>query len=200
VHCCLQQDLTNTAAMQRVRCVRAQANGAQISRPAPPAHLGKAQVVQRLLQAKDASGKTFSQIAAEIGCTNVYAAALFHNQAQLKPGTVDVLKNAVPSLTDDLLDWMQMAPSRRFDPELIQDPTVYRFYEAIMHNGEALKAIINEECGDGIMSAIDVYPSVDVVVGKQGEKRVVVTFNGKYLAYVEGKLEDNVVQVQKKTV
>lgn len=33
----------------------------------------------------------------------------------------------------------------RFDPQLIQDPTVYRLYEAIMHNGEALKAIVNGE-------------------------------------------------------
>ena len=82
----------------------------------------------------------------------------------------------------------------RFDPDLIQDPTVYRFYEAIMHNGEAIKALINgmcsgaggilrravslrccsndlfaceEECGDGIMSAIDMYATVDTVVGKQ---------------------------------
>ena len=82
----------------------------------------------------------------------------------------------------------------RFDPDVIQDPTVYRFYEAIMHNGEILKSIINgkgwqdtslgfessdisppplslhskhaEECGDGIMSAIDMYTTVDTVSGK----------------------------------
>ena len=27
---------------------------------------------------------------------------------------------------------------RVFDPDVIQDPTVYRFYEAIMHNGEVI--------------------------------------------------------------
>lgn len=35
------------------------------------------------------------------------------------------------------------------------------------------------QCGDGIMSAIDMYMTVRKVQGKQGETRVVVTFNGK---------------------
>jgi cyanate lyase len=30
-----------------------------------------------------------------------------------------------------------------------QEPSIYRLYEAIMHNGEAIKAVINEEFGDG---------------------------------------------------
>lgn len=55
---------------------------------------------------------------------------------------------------------------------------MYRLYEAIMHNGEAIKAVINEEFGDGIMSAIDFYCTVDKMEGVQGERRVVITFNG----------------------
>ena len=35
------------------------------------------------------------------------------------------------------------------------DPLIYRFYELVMINGPALKALIEEEFGDGIMSAID---------------------------------------------
>ena len=35
------------------------------------------------------------------------------------------------------------------------DPLIYRFYELIMVNGPALRALIEEEFGDGIMSAID---------------------------------------------
>jgi hypothetical protein len=35
------------------------------------------------------------------------------------------------------------------------DPLLYRFYELVMVNGPALKALIEEEFGDGIMSAID---------------------------------------------
>src|SRR5918994_1854268 len=35
------------------------------------------------------------------------------------------------------------------------DPLIYRFYELVLVNGPAWKAIIEEEFGDGIMSAID---------------------------------------------
>lgn len=30
-------------------------------------------------------------------------------------------------------------------PTTTQEPSIYRLYEAIMHNGEAIKAVINEE-------------------------------------------------------
>lgn len=62
---------------------------------------------------------------------------------------------------------------------------MYRTYEAIMHYGEAIKHIINEEAGDGIMSAIDFFLTVGTVKGKLGETRVVITFNGKFLPHIE---------------
>lgn len=52
-------------------------------------------------------------------------------------------------------------------------------------------SIINEQCGDGIMSAIDFYCDVETIKGKQGEKRVVITFNGKFLEHIEQRAEDN---------
>jgi hypothetical protein len=42
--------------------------------------LQKGTLVARLLAAKEASGKTFSQIAEEVGLTNVYCTQLFYNQ------------------------------------------------------------------------------------------------------------------------
>lgn len=36
-----------------------------------------------------------------------------------------------------------------------------------------------QEFGDGIMSAIDMFATVDDVVGSAGEKRMVITLNGK---------------------
>ncbi|KAL6765814.1 cyanate lyase C-terminal domain-containing protein [Haematococcus lacustris] len=161
------------------------------SKPSRPAK-HKPELIDRLLSIKESSGKTFSAIAKEVGCTNVYLAQLMYNQAQLKPAYVDKLKCALPGLSDEDIADMQRAPMRRFDPELIQEPLVYRFYEAVMHNGEALKAIINEECGDGIMSAIDMYATVDQVEGKYGERRVVVTLNGKYLPFIIQDSADNV--------
>ena len=51
--------------------------------------------------------------------------------------------------------------------------------QAVMHYGEAIKAIMNEEAGDGIESAIDCFLDVKVIEGKAGEKRLCVVINGK---------------------
>ncbi|PRW33314.1 cyanate hydratase [Chlorella sorokiniana] len=151
----------------------------------------KVAFVDQLLAAKAASGKSFDDIAAECGWTNAYTAQLFFNQAQLKPGSAGKLKKAVPQLSDEAIAVMQHAPMRGWDPELAQEPHVYRMLEAVHHYGEALKAIINEQFGDGIMSAIDFYCTVDKIKGKHGEDRAVITFNGKFLPHVEQHTEDN---------
>ena len=49
----------------------------------------------------------------------------------------------------------------------------------MLHYAEAIKAIMNEELGDGIMSAIDMFATIDKIKGKTGEDRVVITLNGK---------------------
>ena len=46
-------------------------------------------------------------------------------------------------------------------------------------------------CGDGIMSAIDFFLDVGTTTGTQGEKRVVITFNGKFLPFIEQVAENN---------
>uniref|UniRef100_A0A7S0RVE6 Cyanate hydratase n=1 Tax=Chlamydomonas leiostraca TaxID=1034604 RepID=A0A7S0RVE6_9CHLO len=182
---------TTMARMQRARVVPS-----AVQSLAGPSGDDKSQLVKRLLNAKEATGKSFTQIAQELGCTNVYAAQLFYNQSQLKQGQAAALKKAVPSITDEDMAHMMRAPTRRFDPALLQEPAIYRLYEAIMHGGDALKALINEECGDGIMSAIDFYCDVDTMPGKHGEKRVVITLNGKYLPFVAQTQEDNVARRQ----
>ena len=62
------------------------------------------------------------------------------------------------------------------------DPLIYRFYEITQVFGTTLKALIEEEFGDGIMSAIDFELSVDRVPDPKGD-RVKVTLNGKFLPY-----------------
>ncbi|KAE8667999.1 Cyanate hydratase [Hibiscus syriacus] len=149
----------------------------------------KANIIGRLQIIKQNSGKSYNQIAEETGLTNVYVAQLLKRQAQLKPETAPKLRAALPDLPQELLHEMMKPPLRSYDPNLIQEPTVYRLNEAVMHFGESIKEIINEEFGDGIMSAIDFYCSVDKVSGVDGRERVVVTFDGKYLPYSEQKSE-----------
>ncbi len=51
------------------------------------------------------------------------------SQTELKPGTAAALQKAVPGLTDELIEEMKVSPLRQFDPNLIQEPLVYRLYE-----------------------------------------------------------------------
>ncbi|XP_010527409.1 PREDICTED: cyanate hydratase [Tarenaya hassleriana] len=152
----------------------------------------KQNLANRLLAVKNKSGKTYGEIAKETGLTNVYVAQLLRRQAQLTPDAAAKLRRALPDLSDELIDEMMTPPKRSYDPHLIQEPTVYRLNEAVMHFGESIKEIINEELGDGIMSAIDFYCSVDKIKGVDGKDRVVVTFDGKYLPYTEQKTENMV--------
>jgi cyanate lyase len=77
---------------------------------------------------------------------------------------------------------LQRQPYRVADVELTSDPTVYRFHEALDVYGQALKELIHEEFGDGIMSAINFSMDFAKQEDPQGD-RVVVTFNGKFLPY-----------------
>ena len=62
------------------------------------------------------------------------------------------------------------------------DPLIYRFYELVMVNGPALKVLIEEEFGDGIMSAIDFDLQMERLPNPKGD-RVKITMSGKFLPY-----------------
>ena len=62
------------------------------------------------------------------------------------------------------------------------DPLIYRFYELVMVNGPAWKALIEEEFGDGIMSAIDFDLQMERLPNPKGD-RVKITMSGKFLPY-----------------
>jgi cyanate lyase len=62
------------------------------------------------------------------------------------------------------------------------DPLIYRFYELVMVNGPAWKALIEEEFGDGIMSAIDFDMVMERLADPKGD-RVKITMSGKFLPF-----------------
>ncbi|MCY1667803.1 cyanase [Rhizobium sp. SL86] len=62
------------------------------------------------------------------------------------------------------------------------DPTLYRFFEAMMVFGPSMKEAIHEEFGDGIMSAIDFDLKLEREPNDAGD-RVKITMNGKFLPY-----------------
>ncbi len=77
---------------------------------------------------------------------------------------------------------LQRQPTRGTDPAIASDPTIYRFSEALAVYGPALKELIHEEFGDGIMSAINFKIDFARRPDPDGD-RVVITFDGKFLDY-----------------
>jgi len=80
----------------------------------------KAELVSGLLAAKEASGKSFTNIANELGLTNAYVANLFMNQARLTEELTPALQAAVPGLTAQQLAAMQRCPMRSFNEAILQ--------------------------------------------------------------------------------
>lgn len=141
-------------------------------------------VVDGLLAAKKNSNVTFNEISEALGLTNIQTADIFYRQARLFPNLVQKMKAIVPNLTDTQIDIMKTLPFRSFDPAILQEPHIYRLYESITQNGNALVALLQELFGDGIMSAINFYGEVAKIKGTEGDDRVIITFNGKFLPHI----------------
>jgi cyanate lyase len=62
------------------------------------------------------------------------------------------------------------------------DPLIYRFHELVQVYGTTWKALIQEEFGDGIMSAIDFNMQIERQPDPNGD-RVKITMSGKFLPY-----------------
>lgn len=134
-----------------------------------------------ILQAKRRAGLSWATIAEKIGKSPVWthSAATGMNAfpeviARKFVELLDLPESVIPLLTDSPLKvWTQSVPT---------DPCLYRFYEIVGVYGPTLKAMINEEFGNGIMSAIDFSMHVEREPNPKGD-RVKVTMSGKYLEY-----------------
>jgi cyanate lyase len=80
---------------------------------------------------------------------------------------------------------LQETPYRGSLPTAVpSDPLIYRFYELVQVYGTTWKELIQEEFGDGIMSAIDFDMAIERRPDPKGD-RVKVTMSGKFLPYKE---------------
>jgi len=62
------------------------------------------------------------------------------------------------------------------------DPLIYRFHELVQVYGTTWKELIQEEFGDGIMSAIDFNMTMERLPDPKGD-RVKIVMTGKFLDY-----------------
>ena len=135
-----------------------------------------------LLAAKKDKGLSFADIATTLGRDKVWVAAAFMGQATVsveEAGQLGQLLGTTPDVTAPL----QEPPLKgALDSTVPVDPLIYRFHEITQVYGTAMKAVIHEMFGDGIMSAIDFEIDIQKKEDPKGD-RVVVTYNGKFLPY-----------------
>jgi cyanate lyase len=124
---------------------------------------------------------TYRDLAAAVGKSPVYLAAVLQGQQRLHPPDAEKLAAALEA-GPDAVEALAGFPVRSEFP-LTTDPFKYRLLEIVGVYGDALRSMANEMFGDGIMSAIDFTMDVEKVTGKEGEARMKITMNGKWLPY-----------------
>jgi len=139
------------------------------------------QLTEKILDIKRDKGWTWKQITTEIGGVSpiLVVGALLGQMKLVKPLARKAA--ALFGLTGSEERMLNEVPSRgtAMPPT---DPLLYRFYELVMVNGPAWKALIEEEFGDGIMSAIDFDVEIERLPNPKGD-HVKITMSGKFLPY-----------------
>ncbi|MDQ3356264.1 MAG: cyanase [Actinomycetota bacterium] len=144
--------------------------------------MNRCEVTELIVETKRRKGLTYAEIADKLGTDRVWTTAALLGQ---HPFDTDGARRVVellelPEEVGAVLAEVPMRGSLNQVPPT--DPTVYRLYEVLQVYGPALKALINEDFGDGIMSAIGFNLAVERVDADEGP-RVKITLNGKFLPY-----------------
>ncbi|AQZ63552.1 Cyanate hydratase [[Actinomadura] parvosata subsp. kistnae] len=144
--------------------------------------ISKQQAAEAVRHAKAVTGVTWEQLAEAVGRPLVWTTAALLGQHPMSKEEA-AKAAALLELGDDVALAFQLQPTRGgLDAAVPVDPTIYRLYEVIQVYGPAIKELIHEQCGDGIMSAINFRLDVKRVPDPAGD-RVVITMDGKYLPY-----------------
>src|SRR5258708_745180 len=146
--------------------------------------MDKPAMTQLLLAAKKKKGLTWEALAKQTGLSEMGTSSACYGENSMSPETAERLCAAL-DMGADVRDALVEFPVKgnSLDGRLVPtDPLMYRFYEILCVYGRSLKDVIQEKCGDGIMSAIDFTIDVRREPDPKGD-RVIVTMNGKFLPY-----------------
>jgi len=148
--------------------------------------MNRNEITERIVVARHRLGLSWRQLADAIGRPVVWTTSALLGQHPLPAELACVLAQML-ELDESVVPVLAAPPMRGGLPTsatsgVPTDPTIYRFYEALQVYGGAIKELIHEEFGDGIMSAINFSVDVQKKPHPSGD-RVVVTFDGKFLPY-----------------
>ena len=139
-------------------------------------------VTEMIIEAKVRKGLKWDDIARKVGLSKEWVTAGCLGQmtfdAQQAAAVAEIF-----GLPADAQKWLQEVPYKGSLPSAVPtDPLIYRFYELVSIYGTTFKALIHEEFGDGIMSAIDFKMDLQREADPKGD-RVNIVMSGKFLAY-----------------
>ncbi|WP_040835914.1 cyanase [Nocardia brevicatena] len=133
------------------------------------------------VEAKIAKDLTWQQIADAAGYSTAFVTAAVLGRHPL-PEQAATAVAALLDLGDEAAALLQIIPTRGSIPGGVPtDPMIYRFYEMLQVYGTTLKALIHEQFGDGIISAVNFKLDVKKVPDPESGERAVITLDGKYL-------------------
>ena len=138
-------------------------------------------LTEKILDIKREKGWSWKHICAEIGgmAPTLIVGALLGQMKLVRP----LAHKAAELFTlSDAEEAMLNEVPHRGTPMPSTDPLIYRFYELVMVNGPTWKTLIEEEFGDGIMSAIDFDVQIERQPDPKGD-RVKIGMTGKFLPY-----------------
>ena len=139
-------------------------------------------VTRLIVEAKVKKGLKWAEVAAKVGLSKEWVTAACLGQMTLTAEQAAVVGDLF-ELPDEARLWLQEVPYKGSLPTAVPtDPLIYRFYELISVYGTTFKALIHEEFGDGIMSAIDFRMDLQREPHPAGD-RVSITMSGKFLPY-----------------
>ncbi len=140
-------------------------------------------LTEKLLDIKREKGWTWKHVCSEIGGHSeiLIVGAILGQMKLTKPQAENAAKLFGLSKAEQAM--LNETPMRGEGVAMPPtDPLIYRFYEVVMINAPAWKALIEEEFGDGIMSAIDFDMVIERLADPKGD-RVKITMSGKFLPF-----------------
>ena len=139
-------------------------------------------VTEAIVAARIAKGLKWADIAKEVGQSKEWTTAALLGQMPLTGKQAETVGRLL-GLEREAVMLLQQVPYKGSLPTAVPtDPLIYRFYELVNVYGTTLKALIHEEFGDGIMSAIDFHMDIQREPDPKGD-RVRITMSGKFLPY-----------------
>ncbi|MFV0278896.1 MAG: cyanase [Parahaliea sp.] len=139
-------------------------------------------VTNLILSSKVKTGITWAEVAKAVGQSKEWTTAACLGQMTLDKTQAETVGRLF-SLPDEAVAWLQIVPYKGSLPTAVPtDPLIYRWYEVVNVYGSTIKALIHEEFGDGIMSAIDFSLDIQRESDPKGD-RVKVLLSGKFLPY-----------------